>query len=216
MRSIRGSALVLAFVALTPAVALSQAERPFTDAWFWGAKAGVLSFSTSRIENGFAPSVGTDWLITRSRSALYISVDRAFFSEQSTVSNPQSLTGESVVDVRDMTRLGFALLAFPKPDNDVRWYGGAGLALSFIQEASPAAGGTASGDLWADSQIDEESSRASFQMMAGVQMAMKNMSAFGQVVMLPFENGFLLNGRAGYGLEVGLRWNIGGSIDQIK
>ena len=60
MRKIHGSALVLAFAVLSPAIAQAQANRPFADSWFWGAKVGALAFSTTRIENGFAPSVGAD------------------------------------------------------------------------------------------------------------------------------------------------------------
>ena len=209
MRTIGRAALVLAFVALSPAIASAQAGRAFTDSWFWGAKAGALSFSTTRIENGFAPSVGTEWLITRNRGALYISLDRAFFSEESTINDSQSLTGTRVVNVKDLTRLGFSLMAFPKNYDGLRPYGGVGLALNFIQEASPADGNN---DGFTDAVIAEESSRASFQLLAGVQKELRAMSLFGQVVMLPFESGFLLNSRAGFALEVGVRWNMGTAI----
>jgi hypothetical protein len=212
MRTFRGSALVLAFVALSPAIAMAQANRPFTDSWFWGAKFGALSFSTTRIENGFAPTVGAEWLITRNRGALYLSLDRAFFSEESTVADG-GLSGESIVEVHDLTRLGFALLAFPKQYNNLRPYGGVGLALHFIQRAEPVGG---SGSATTDEMIDEQSSRASFQVMAGVQAQMRSMALFGQVVVLPFDQDFLLNGRAGYALEAGVRFNVGSAIEKIR
>jgi hypothetical protein len=212
MRTIRGSALVLAIVALSPAIATAQANRPFADSWFWGAKVGALAFSTTRIENGFAPSVGADWLITRSKGALYVSLDRAFFSEQSTISDPGSLSGESVVDVKDLTRLSFSLLAFPKPNNSLRPYGGVGLALNFIGSAEASGSG---GSAFSAGAIEDARSRASFQVLAGVQKQLSSMSLFGQVVMLPFETDFLLNGRSGYSLELGVRWNAGGAIDKL-
>jgi hypothetical protein len=212
MRTFRGAALVLAFVAISPAIATAQANRPFTDSWFWGAKVGALSFSTTRIENGFAPTVGAEWLITRNRGALYVSLDRAFFSEESSIA-AGGLTGESVVEVKDLTRLGFALLAFPKQMDNLRPYGGVGLALNFIGSAEASGG---SGDAFTTSMIEEQRSRASFQIMAGIQAQMRSMSLFGQVVMLPFDTDFLLNGRAGFALEAGVRWNVGTAIDKLR
>jgi opacity protein-like surface antigen len=210
MRSIRATALLLALVALTPAAARAQANRPFTDAWFWGAKVGALSFSTTHIENGFAPLVGAEWLITRSRGALYVSLDRSFFSEQSSFSDPGSTSGSSVVDVKDLTRLSFALMAFPKVDKALRPYAGVGLALSFIQESSLTNGGS-------EVVLDDQSSVASFQLIGGVQKELRSLSLFGQIVMLPYSSdAFLLNGRAAFSLEAGIRWNVGNAIDRIR
>jgi hypothetical protein len=210
MRKFRGSALVLAFLAFSPAIATAQANRPFTDSWFWGAKIGALAFSTTRIENGFAPSIGAEWLITRNRGALYMSLDRSFFTEESSIASG-SLSGESVVEVKDLTRLGFALLAFPKQIDNIRPYGGVGLALNFIQSAE-----SSDDDAFTSSLIEEQRSRASFQLMAGVQAQMRSFSLFGQVVMLPFDSDFLLNGRSGFALEAGVRWNVGSSIDRLR
>jgi hypothetical protein len=206
MRLIRASALVLALVALLPAAAQAQADRPFTDSWFWGVKAGALSFSTTRIENGFAPLAGVEWLITRNRSALYVSVDRSFFSEQSTIP-----TG-SVVDVKDLTRLGFALLAFPGQPKPLRPYVGVGLTLSFIQDAEL----NGSGGVGAEGMIDDQASSATFQVIGGLQKQLSSMSIFGQVVALPYSTDFLLNGRAAFSLEVGARWNVGHAIEKIR
>jgi hypothetical protein len=215
MRTIRGSALVLALMALTPAMSDAQSVRPFTDSWFWGAKVGALAYSTTRIENGFAPSIGGEWLITRNRGALYVSLDRAFFSEQSSISDPTSVTGDRVVNIRDLTRLSFSLLAFPKQYDNLRPYGGVGLALNFIHRA--AANEDAFGSAgFVSERIEDERSRASFQVMAGVQAQLRTMTVFGQIVMLPFDTNFLLNGRSGYSLETGIRWNVGSAIDKIR
>jgi hypothetical protein len=189
---------------------VAQANRPFTDAWFWGAKVGALAFSTTRIENGFAPTVGAEWLITRNRGALYLSIERSFFSEQSTLDPSSSTIG--VVDVKDLTRVGFALMAFPKINTDLRMYGGIGMSLGFIKEAQMANGGGA----LEDALIEEASSIASFQMIGGVQKELRSLSLFGQVVVIPYSSDFLLNGRATFGLEAGVRWNLGGSIDNMR
>ena len=46
MRTVRSDVSVLALVALTPAVSAAQSNRLFENAWFWGAKAGLMNFST--------------------------------------------------------------------------------------------------------------------------------------------------------------------------
>ena len=141
-----------------------------------------------------------------------MSLDRAFFSEQSSIADPGSVSGESIVDVKDLTRLSFSLLAFPKPNNSLRPYGGVGVALNFIGNAEASGSG---GSAFSAGAIENESSRASFQLLAGLQKQMRSMSLFGQIVMLPFETDFLLNGRAGFSLELGARWNVGGAIDKL-
>jgi len=70
---------VLALVALTPTVSAAQSNRLFENAWFWGAKAGLMNFSTG-IENKTAPLIGAEWLITRSKAGLYLSAEQAFFT----------------------------------------------------------------------------------------------------------------------------------------
>ena len=84
MRTFRWLAAACA-VAMLPAAIAAQSVRGFDDSWFWGAKAGVASFSTSQVSNATAPLVGGEWLITRSRFGLYISGDQTFFTETSGV-----------------------------------------------------------------------------------------------------------------------------------
>jgi hypothetical protein len=213
---IRCTPLIFAVMLMAPVTAAAQADRPFTDSWFWGAKVGALAFSTTRIENGFAPSVGAEWLITRNRGALYLSLDRSFFNEESSISDPQSVNGQRVVGIRDLTRLGFSLLAFPRQYDNLRPYGGVGLALAFIQSASPRDDGFGSGGAVLAQRVEDERSRASFQLLAGIQVQLEKMSAFGQIVVLPFETNFLLNGRSAYALETGLRFNVGRAVDNIR
>jgi hypothetical protein len=217
MRMIRCTPLLFAVMLMLPATVSAQAERPFTDSWFWGAKVGALAFSTTRIENGFAPTIGAEWLITRNRGALYLSLDRSFFNEESSISDPGAFSGSRIVNVRDLTRFGFALLAFPRQYDNLRPYGGVGMALSFIQRATPREDEFGNpGSAFVEERIEEERSRASFQMLAGVQVQLSRVAAFGQVVVLPFESNFLLNGRSAYSLEAGLRFNVGSAVDNIR
>ena len=68
MRTVRWMSSVLALVALTPVVSAAQSNRLFENAWFWGAKAGLMNFSTGNNNTTTAPLVGAEWLITRNRA----------------------------------------------------------------------------------------------------------------------------------------------------
>ena len=72
MRTVRWMSSVLALVALTPVVSAAQSNRLFENAWFWGAKAGLMNFSTGNNNTTTAPLVGAEWLITRNRAGLYL------------------------------------------------------------------------------------------------------------------------------------------------
>ena len=81
MRSVWGLSFGVAIAVLLPATGSAQAGRNFRDSWIWGAKTGLMSFSTTTTKNAAAPMIGAEWLITRSRAALYVSLDQAFFNE---------------------------------------------------------------------------------------------------------------------------------------
>ena len=80
MRTVRWMSSVLALVALTPVVSAAQSNRLFENAWFWGAKAGLMNFSTGNNTTTTAPLIGAEWLITRNRAGLYLSAEQAFFN----------------------------------------------------------------------------------------------------------------------------------------
>ena len=75
MRTIRTLTATLACAALLPALAAAQTVpqkvRSFTDSWYWGAKGGVSMFSAAT-EDVSAPTVGGEWMITRTRVAMYV------------------------------------------------------------------------------------------------------------------------------------------------
>ena len=101
MRTIRTLTAGLACVAFLPALAAAQSAPPsvpqkarsFTDSWYWGAKGGVSMFS-SATEDISAPSVGAEWMITRTRVAMYLSVEQAFFETEGAVFDPTSVGGD--------------------------------------------------------------------------------------------------------------------------
>ena len=121
MRMIRTLTAGLACVAFLPALAAAQAApqslpqkaRTFTDSWYWGAKGGVSVFS-SATEDITAPMVGAEWLITRTRVAMYVSIEQSFFDTEGSVSDASSIGGERLVNIHDSRRYNMQLFAFPK------------------------------------------------------------------------------------------------------
>jgi hypothetical protein len=200
----------LALMALLPSIGAAQSGRLFDNSWFWGAKGGIVSFSTTSGVNKVSPVVGVDWLITRSQGALYVSADQAFFTSTSTV--PDNNGAPSLVGIHNMRRYTAALLAFPVAYGTMRPYGGIGFSLNVIQGVS-VADTTASGSAIAARAFDEKD-RAAFIAMAGLQAQMQRLSVFGQVTYMPAKTGFLLNGRTTYFLEAGVRYNVGTSREE--
>src|SRR5687768_9472412 len=136
---VRCVASAIAFAAMMPAAGLTQLPRDdFKDSWFWGVKGGVISFSTTTVENKVEPVIGGEWLLTRTRGALYLALDQALFD--ATSSFQDTLEQTHTVTIRDMRRATAAALAFPfsleSPIGVVRPYAGVGFALNFIRSAT--------------------------------------------------------------------------------
>ncbi len=207
MRTFRWLAAACA-VAMLPAASAAQSVRGFADSWFWGAKAGIASFSTTQVDNATAPLVGGEWLITRSRFGLYLAGDYSFFEEASTV--PDALGGQHLVEIKNLRRFTAAGLFFPKAYSSVRPYGGLGLAINWIGEANSM--GSVSNAM--EDEISERRDRASFVFMLGVQGQLGRVAPFGQITMQLSQTGFLLNERAVYFLEGGVRINAGSARER--
>jgi hypothetical protein len=212
MRTFRWLAAACA-VAMLPAATAAQSVRGFNDSWFWGAKAGIVSFSTSRAGNEAAPLVGGEWLITRSRFGLYLAGDQSFFTELTGLED--QMGGEYEIEIKDLRRFTAAGLFFPKAFDAVRPYAGLGFAINWIGDA--VATGSFSSPAEAamvEDEIDERQDRASVVFMLGVQGQVGRLAPFGQVTMQPSHTGFLLNERAVYLLEGGIRINAGPSRER--
>ena len=214
MHPARRVGCVAMLATMLPAVALSQSLHNFKDAWFWGIKGGAMSFSTTLVENRSEPLAGIEWLLTRTNSALYLSIDQTNFKATSTIRD--SLGVRHTVNIEDMRRATAAAMVFPlsfaTPVGTFRTYAGVGLALNFIQEAELATVPTDPGvreDL--EERLDEQQDRAAPLLILGLQLHVGRLAAFVQGTAMPAENDFLLNGRATAFAEAGLRINAGKS-----
>lgn len=197
MRTFRRLTLGLAALSFVPAVASAQSGSRFSDSWFWGVKAGNMTFWTPRVKHAQAPLIGAEWLITRTHGALYVAVDQAFFDEMSSVNG-------SAVGIENNRRLTVSLFAFPKEIGMIRPYAGLGIATNFIQNTNSRGTGL---------NPDTLASRTTnvFPMMtAGMQFQMRRLSLFAQGSVMWANNNFLINDET-YFLEGGVRYNVGRS-----
>ena len=213
MRTVRWLSLGVALATVLPSAAMAQEGRHFKNAWFWGAKAGITSFSTDRVKNAVAPSLGVEWLITRSRGGLYASYDHSFFEEETVIFT--QAYGPHTIKMQNMRRVTLAGLAFPFNIGTLRPYGGVGIALNFIQDIEPVESFESADEatIVARRAFDTKD-RAAFIGMVGVQLQYMRFSAFGQAAIMPSQARFMLNSRPVYHLEAGIRWNVGSSIDR--
>lgn len=220
MRTLRPLLAGMALLALAPLAAHAQAGRLFSDSWFWGAKGGVMSIYTTQVKHAPAPLVGGEWLITRDRGALYLSFDQAFFSENAeyTVLDADTagnafVTGSELVSIKDMRRATAAIMVFPIERGMLRPYAGLGMAFNFIREATPIPGG-AEGSL-KEKTLNELKSSSSPILIGGAQYQIARFSVFGQASVMARNRNFLFNSST-YGIEGGVRYNVGSSRERAR
>ena len=209
MRLSRISSAVTATILFAAASAGAQNAGAFRDSWFWGAKAGINTFSTGPNGTASAPTWGLDWLITRDRGGLYVSADEAFFNRTVTSADATSANGTRDVRISNLKRISFALMAFPNKIGVFNPYGGAGAAISLLGRATAGADslGGAPGQPFLDA-TEKARSRASLLVMAGVQTQSPRLAFFVQETILPGGKDFLVRNAMSF-LEVGVRHSFG-------
>jgi hypothetical protein len=202
--------------AMLPCAAQAQRVRDFEDSWFWGVKGGVSTFSKSYDNNGTAATYGVEWLITRTRGALYISADQADIDAIGAVFDPSASASVRDVQVEKLRRVGFAALAFPKRFGRFRPYAGLGLSINLLSHAYPLITPDetdVSDDVY--DRIDSRKSAAGLLAMGGVQAQFGKAAVFGQASFVPANSRFLLSDALGF-FEAGLRYNLSGAREGIK
>lgn len=224
MRIVRTVAQALACTALVPALVLAQATQraadSFVDSWYWGVKGGAAMFTTGLYGDTkvTAPSVGGEWLITRTHVALNLSVEQSFFDEQAAVYDPTVAGSARAVDVSDWRRYQASMYFVPVSHGNLRPYAGLGLALNVIQNATPT--GNFSSVASQDSvfaQVSRFSSRASAVFTGGAMYSLGRAAIFAQAEAMPTRNSFLINGGAyTFLFSGGVRYNVGSAIEKLK
>lgn len=220
MRTI-GRLMLAALAVLTmPSLAQAQEGRLFKNAWFWGAKVGSMYYTTPT-HTGYAPVLGGEWIITRTRGALYLAVQESFMPDDEpvgSIEDPYSSTGRKPVWISDMRQVTIAGLIFPTQKRGyLRPYAGLGFTLANAFSSGAALNGFESETekRYLEAAVEDAKSAASLIGMVGLQAQYRRLSAFGQAAMMPAHGtSFLLNGNYTLYFEGGLRYNIGTSIDR--
>jgi hypothetical protein len=227
MRSMKTVALAACLSLTAMASAQAQGPRPFRDSWFWGVHGGLMSYAsadatTPSLSAGtsLAPEVGVDWLITRSTGGLYVSFGQAFVTTVGAVANgPTSAdTGFRYVDAKNLRRFNLAAMAFPGDFIRLHPYVGAGFAFSYLgaARAQISSSDTQRQVDYAASAVNDVKAGIGPLFIAGAQYRLPGASAFAQFTASALSNDFLLayGNRVALGLEVGLRYNLGSSIER--
>jgi hypothetical protein len=219
MRSIRALTTIVALVTALPGLAAAQEGRQFKDAWFWGVKAGGLTFADSGGAFKQAPFVGVETMITRTNGGLYISGSQSFLKTQTIfAANPAAPDSLGrAINLRNMRRLDVALMGFPGTHIKVHPYVGVGFTMQQVPVA------TGDGPFRSQEEFDAtqaliQETRVGFSplVMAGAQYRLRTMSVFAQGSLSPTQKNFILyNGRTiSMSYEIGARYNIGSSISK--
>lgn len=222
MRLLRGLAAATAFAALLSQPLAAQEGRPFKDAWFWGAKGGILTYSSTSTDMSVAPFVGLDWVITRSRGGVYVSYDQGYLSTTGSFADrdPANLPFQHMVDLSGVRRISLAAMIFPMQRPTLHPYLGAGFAVTQVVSAEMQ-GGAGSTSRYQAALDSVQSKRSSFApvVMGGAQVRLPRFSVFGQFTAAPAQRDFFLsntNGHMSFSLEGGVRYNVGSSIDRMR
>ena len=237
MRTLRGLLLTAAALAgIFPAAADAQQGRRFENAWFWGVKGGGMLYSHSTpgvdaggqavsqpAQNTNAPTVGIDWLITRSRGGLYASYDQGFLDETTAycIDCQDPAAPIALVGLSNVRRVNLAGVFFPPVNRWVHPYVGAGLTFLQIADTEKLNREAYADDPQLEANIDATvtDDRTQLQPLAilGVQARFQPMSLFIQGTATQINERFLIRGgrTAMITYEIGVRYNIGSSIERL-
>jgi hypothetical protein len=214
MQKLRVVAVAMVAALVVSAAANAQEMRNFDNSWFWGAKAGINTFTPSGHGTTSTANLGIDWLITRSKGGLYVSADQSVFERDVEVFDQASITNQRTVRINDLRRISFAALAFPKHFGGITPYAGVGYQIAVLGNARVFAdtANTFPSNAFLD-EVESERSRAGILGMAGVQIQTKRAAVFAQETLVPASTRFLLTSALSF-FEFGVRYNFGSSIDR--
>lgn len=209
--------VALLFVSVSEAQA--QSGRPFENSWFWGAKAGTLSFATND-QSKTVGTIGADWVITRKSGGLYVTFDMANFTSTARVNDSNAGGGVRQIEVDDLRRVGVAGMFFPVKYGPVRPYAGLGFNLDLLGDAKVVIDST---DTTSDapdesffSRVTERRSQVALMFLGGAQAELSRFAVFGQATVVPDAGELLIGRNPIVGIQFGIRYNVGTSIDRNR
>lgn len=210
-------ALLALVLLLTPAALHAQDDRLFRDTWFWGVRGGVTNVATTfpAQTNTVTPSVGLDWVITRTRAALYVSGDflvldaKTAYADRNATTHSTRGAGYRDVTVSNMAKVGIGLLAFPRTFGNLRPYIGGGISINIVGSAAADSAVLAAADQRGITDtINAKKSMAGPSLVLGAQMQFGRLNPFVQVGMDFASDTFLLGSQSSPVLYFGARYAL--------
>lgn len=135
----RREVLLGALAAVVFAAPLAAQNEPWQYRWYWGAKGGMVGYSTPTGGQTFAGQLGGEWLITARRTGLYIGYSQSFQSEIDTFTLNNTNTTVTFDGFRRI-QIGIVVLI---GNGNLQPYVGGGFALHTLTNIAPAAGSSA-------------------------------------------------------------------------
>jgi len=185
--------------------------------WYWGAQGGVAMFNTptaAGTQTGM--TFGGHWLITATRSALYVAFDQMTFGTNTTsaVIDATSPNGIRSVAFSNGRRLQAQAFVIPT-DNILQVYIGGGFGIHQITDAAPLGTFNTIGEQDAVLRTIEAAGTKAFPILGGgAQYRMGKMALFGQYQFMPEGRSFLLSG-VQHVFSAGVRYALTGSREEV-
>jgi hypothetical protein len=190
--------------------------------WYWGAQGGAFLSKTATQPLVYDPIVGGHWLITARRTALYVAYEQAIFlSDAQTVifdpNSSNSSVGPAFRDVsfHDVRRIMFGVLAFPAQKVIEPFAGGGFALMQVLNPQVDCSGCTLSEAVEASDRVADQSSRAFFWLMGGLQINYSSkLNVFAHYLLTSSAPNFLIDGNT-HTLQGGVRVSLGTSKEGI-
>ena len=223
MRSIRLAATALLLTAaagMTPSSASAQSASTanWQDSWFWGVYGGQMQFPTV-IATTTAPTIGIDWVITRTNFALNVFAEQSYFTNAVSTVPDFPTSAPRRVDFTDIRRVGFSAMFLTPQYKMFKPYVGAGYSFNFVKAASPE-GNFYSSPAAKDSvaaRIDKARVQGKLFGNIGVMALFGRYAPFVEYTVMPTQGRKtgLINGDGFTNVwKLGLRYNFGSSIEK--
>lgn len=245
MPRFRSAAIAIALLALFTPRAEAQQGRRFENAWYWGLRAGQVVYSTPGVvgnemhgfgpwaylntadENKLAPSVGLEWLITRKRGGLYVAYSQGILDKDLQFARANfSDTTYAMARISGLRRFDMAGMMFPMVERIAQPYVGIGATIFQVGDLSPVlqfnsatgapAGAAEQMDTLSAQLLDRKAS-VSPLVVLGLQARLRPFSVFAQASGVSLPDQFILQRKSRYSIsyEVGIRYNVGSSIERF-
>lgn len=188
-------------------------RNPFS--WYLGAHGGVMMFETPRQESGGIPVAGGNLLITAKRTALMLSIEEGFGSDElSSFVDPTAPTQSRDVTFNNIRKYSAVLMAYPFRSH-AQPFVGVGFGLVHVHNPQAQNTVTVAEKAALDDSASARGSSGFGTLVAGLQLQVSGVAIYGmyQITSSP-ERGKLLSGPT-HNLTAGLRFSLGSAKEGI-